>query len=280
MIVAVLVPNLGNPVFLPFLRAVEAVVQEHGYSVIVTDTQRRAELERRQLDRLLAQRIDGLIMAGRPHDPNYVSRLGEDGLPIIDPTTWAIDGGHGEVASPVAAIVEACRHLAALGHRRIAFVVRGNTLRTASRRRWDLIATTCRSLRMEPSLVNAGAVPEREHDAGGGTAALVGELLAAPQPPSVLWSNSHVLAPQLLEGLARADIDLPAGCSFLTFGDSPWAAAYRPAINVIAGDLAATGSVVAQTMLHLLGVVARAPDRSVPPDAYCRRASVGPAPGR
>src|ERR1700722_11315671 len=70
MIIGVLVPNLANPVFLPFLRAVEHMAQRHGYAVIVADTQRSGEVERRQLDRLSAQRIDALVVAGRPRDPD------------------------------------------------------------------------------------------------------------------------------------------------------------------------------------------------------------------
>ncbi len=66
MIIGVLVPNLANPVFLPFLRAVEHLAQQHGYAVIVADAQRSPEVERRQLDRLSAQRIDALVVAGRP----------------------------------------------------------------------------------------------------------------------------------------------------------------------------------------------------------------------
>ena len=66
MIIGVLVPNLANPVFLPFLRAVEHEAQRFGYAVMVADTQQSTEIEHRQLDRLSAQRIDALIMAGRP----------------------------------------------------------------------------------------------------------------------------------------------------------------------------------------------------------------------
>ncbi len=275
MIIGVLLPNLGNPVFLPFLRAVEEIAQGHGYSVIVADTQRRAEIERRQLDRLLTRRIDALIMAGRPGDPEYVRRLGGDRMPIVDPTSL-VDPGQSTVTPADDAIVEACGHLASLGHRRIGFLVRG-ALRATSRQRWDLIATACASFGTEASLVRVEDGGDRNHDDGGGTAALVGNLMAGAEPPSALWSNSHVLAPRVLEGLARADIGLPGDCSFLTFGDSPWAAAYRPPINVIASDLAAAASVMTRSVLHRLGVLEDAPDPVIPPDAYRRRGSVGPA---
>ena len=60
---------------------------------------------------------------------------------------------------------------------------------------------------------------------GPDMAELLDGLVRSPGGPTALWSSSHTLAPRLLEGLSQADLDIPAECSFLTFGDSPWAAA-------------------------------------------------------
>jgi LacI family transcriptional regulator len=94
MIIGVLVPNLANPVFLPFLRAVEGMAQQQGYAVIVADTQHSDRIEARQLDRLSAQRVDGLIMAGRPRSPARVRRLRDGGLPVTDPYTFVAETGY------------------------------------------------------------------------------------------------------------------------------------------------------------------------------------------
>jgi DNA-binding LacI/PurR family transcriptional regulator len=68
--------------------------------------------------------------------------------------------------------------------------------------------------------------------------------------------------------------------SFLTFGDSPWAAAYRPGISVVRSDLGAIGTTLARFVLDRLGVVDPLPPPTVEPDRYVRRRSVGPAPRR
>ncbi len=280
MIIGVLVPNLGNPVYLPFLRAVEQTTRAYGYSVIVADTGRSRETEHRQLDRLAAQRTDALVMAGRPSDPAYVRRLGRGRMPIIDPVTLGSAIGVDAAAAGRKAITQACQHLGSLGHRRLAFVIRGGSLQPTSKWRWELIRAKCRSLGIETSLVGLGEVPGLDDVAGSTAMAetlakLIGET---PRPPTVLWSNSHVLAPRLLEGLAVGGVDLPADCSFLTFGDSPWAAAYRPPITVVAGDLAAVAILMTSTALHRLGVVRDAPEPTLPLDTYRPRGSVGPAP--
>ncbi len=288
MIIGVLVPNLGNPVFLPFLRGVERATREHGYSVIVAETQQDPALERRQLDLLVSQRTDALIMAARPADPGQVHRLAEAGLPVVDPLALVTEAGWDTVRGTDRAIEDACQHLASLGHRSIALVIGGRAVRGASGRRWRLLETTCGSLGMGASLVPIGdsaasgvaADPEGETRHGEAMARTVTDLVTARSGPTALWSNSHVLAPLLLEGLALADVAIPGDSSFLTFGDSPWAAAYRPPINVVATDMAAVATVMTGVVLHRLGALPEAPELVVPADSYRRRGSVGPAPAR
>ena len=247
MIIGVLVPNLANPVFLPFLRAVEHQAQRFGYAVMVADTQQSTEIEHRQLDRLSAQRIDALIMAGRPRDPQRVRRLIDAGLAVADPVTFAERAGVPFRSISAVAIEEACRHLASLGHERLAF--RGPRPRTApstSAHRWHLIETTCRSLAPRlsawPSMGSAISPPGQAHRLPRRAGRHIWTLGPSPGGPTVLWSNSHVLAPILLEGLSMADIGIPTECSFVTFGDSAWAAAYRPSISVITDDLEAAAT--------------------------------------
>jgi DNA-binding LacI/PurR family transcriptional regulator len=162
-------------------------------------------------------------------------------------------------------------------------VARGHAEPSASTNRWQVIETTCRSLRLRPSRV---AVKEF-HDfptSGRPTgsreelAATLDGLVRSPGGPTVIWSNSHVLAPILLEGLAIADIAIPTDCSFVTFGDSSWAAAYRPSISVITDDLEAAATALTSSVLHQLGVTESEPPVQVPQGVYLARKSVAPPP--
>jgi LacI family transcriptional regulator len=285
MIIGVLVPNLANPVFLPFLRAVEHQAQRFGYAVMVADTQQSTEIEHRQLDRLSAQRIDALIMAGRPRDPERVRRLSDAGLAVADPVTFAERAGIPFRSISAGAIEEACRHLASLGHERLAFLARGHAEPSTSANRWRVIETTCRPLALAPFRVAIKGF--EDFPASGGPtgsreelAATLDALMRSPGRPTVIWSNSHVLAPMLLEGMALADIGIPTDCSFVTFGDSSWAAAYRPSISVITDDLDAAATALTSSVLHQLGVTEAEAPVAVPLAVYLARKSVGPPPPR
>jgi LacI family transcriptional regulator len=278
MMIGVLVPNLANPVFLPFLRAVEHTAQPLGYAVVVADTQNSTRIERQQLDRLIAQGIDGLVMAGRPRHPDQVRRLSRAGMPVTDPETFAEHAGTSMRAMTSAAIEEACRHLSSLGHRRFAFVTRGAALQRASASRWGTIQRICRALGIQPRHVALTTRPDADGPDAGLVATKLAALTGPAGSPSVIWSNSLVIAPLLLEALAIAGIEIPARCSFLTFGDSPWATAYRPPISVISSDLGSVARVMTESLLRRLGSVETEPAVELQPDAYLARSSVGPAP--
>ena len=277
MIIGVLVPNLSNPVFLPFLRAVEHRAQRHGYAVIVADAQRSPEVERRQLDRLSAQRIDALVVAGRPLDPDHLRRLAAAGIPVADDEAFSAQAG-ALAESTGDAIDRACQDLGARGHQRVALLARGGEPRRAMETRWRFIEAAAQKRGIRSDRVEVGAVVEAGQSDGTAVATLLDGMVRSPGGPTALWSGSHTLAPSLLEGLAVADIAIPAECSFLTFGDSPWAAAYRPAISVVTGDLGSVGTAMTEALLHRLGAVEAAPEWNVEPDRYVPRRSVGPAP--
>ncbi len=277
MIIGVMVPNLANPVFLPFLRAVEHLAQQHGYAVIVADTQRSAEVERRQLERLTAQRVDALVVAGRSMDPDHLRRLAGAGLPVADAEAFSLQADALAVSLGTA-IDAAGDHLAELGHRRLAYLTRGGVPGGASDTRWRLIesAGRTRGLDVERVLLPSSSGPEKL--GGSELADQLGRLVRSPGGPTALWSSSHTLTPELLGGLAATAVTIPLDCSFLTFGDSPWAAVYRPAISVITGDLGSVGTAMTEALLHRLGAMDTEPRWDIEPDRYVPRASVGPAP--
>ncbi len=273
MIIGVLVPNLANPVFLPFLRAVEHLAQQHGYAVIVADAQRSPEVERRQLDRLSAQRIDALVVAGRASNPDHIRRLAESGLVVADAGAFSAQAAV-LAASAGDAIDDALEHLASLGHHRVALLSQRSVPGKASGGRWPLIERSARSRGMTVERVIVGGADGLN---SSDMAELLDGLVRRPGGPSALWSSSHALAPRLLEGLSIAEVALPAESSFLTFGDSPWAAAYRPGITVLTGDLDSIGTVMTEGLLHALGILDDPPSTSIRPDRYVPRASIGPA---
>jgi LacI family transcriptional regulator len=274
MIVGVLVPDLSNPVFVPFLRGVQQVAQAEGYSVLVVDAQRSASIERRALDRLAEQRVDALVLAGTARDPERIDELVRAGMAVVDGRDRARPSRSriADLESP--GTVAMCEALATLGHRRIGFVSRGGSLGDAGRRRWELVRRTSRRLgvRAERIRVDAGASPD-------GVAGVLRGAIRRDDPVTALVCSTHGLAPTLLGGMGAARILVPDTCSFVTYGDSEWALAYRPAIGVVTMDLFSLASVMTRRLIAALrGEPESDPDVEPEPARFIARDSVRAAP--
>jgi DNA-binding LacI/PurR family transcriptional regulator len=165
-----------------------------------------------------------------------------------------------------------CDVLAMLGHRRIGYLTGAAGLGQAGRRRLTTLRRRCDELGMgvEHLSMRRGARPD---DAAG----VLREAVASNHGITALCSSLG-LAPTVLNGLRAAGFRLPDDCSFATYGDSDWAAAYRPAISVVTMDLYEVATLMTRQTLALLGGD-QAVSRPAPePARFLRRESVGPSP--
>src|SRR5215831_14592066 len=62
MTIGIAVPDLGNPVFLEYVRGVEHTAGQAGYAVTICDAQASVDVQTRQFERLFADRVDGLLV--------------------------------------------------------------------------------------------------------------------------------------------------------------------------------------------------------------------------
>ena len=249
MIIGVLVPDLANPVWVAFLRGVEHVAESRGYSVLVIDARRSAAVERRALGRLRAQGVDALVHAGRAGASTQFAELRSAGIVVVDAGLGA-SGQRSLIADlERPGTIAMCDALAELGHRRVAYVSRERVAGPAGRRRLRAIRERCQELGVGVDHHSLGRA-----QAPTDIAARIGAALHGPRPVTAVVCGSHGLAPAVLRGLRIAGVELPRGCSLVTYGDSDWAEAYRPAISVVTLDLHQVGVAMAtETVAQLAG---------------------------
>jgi LacI family transcriptional regulator len=245
--IGVLIPDLANPVFLPFLRGVEHAAQERGYVVLITDGQRSHDPATTGLGRFFDQGVDGLVLGG-PVPPESLQLYIDHGVPTAPSLT---DGGRdlarhwGQGESDATA--EMARRLLDLGHRRFSFVTTPPPPGQEGRRYG--------AGRLGPLVA---AIKEREAelsisliDPVAGFEACRSDLVKAvvETSPTALVCSNHVLAPWLLMAIDRAGLTVPDDVSLVLYGDSDWARAHRPALSVIRRDAYAEGYDLTASML-------------------------------
>lgn len=122
MAIGVLVPDLVSPVTARIMQGAEAAIVRRGFFPLVVSLQ-AADSPRAVIERLLAQRVDGVVVMTEPEDDAIVRSLVKAGVPAVLTARADASGQLSAVTGDRDAAAElAIDHLHALGHRRIALL--------------------------------------------------------------------------------------------------------------------------------------------------------------
>ena len=75
--------QFANTFFIPVIDAVEDIADEHGYSVITSQSRRSIELEKKIVHRLQMMQVAGLIITPTLEDISHLLAMKEAGIPVI-----------------------------------------------------------------------------------------------------------------------------------------------------------------------------------------------------
>ena len=250
--IVVLVPNLANPFFSKILSAIAAEIAPAGYNVLVADTapQGQERDDERMLSYLNNNRADGLILL----DGHLPDELRQDigGSGSLPPLVFACEWIEG-LGTPSVVIDNAegarlaIRHLAELGHRRIAHIMGPPTnALTIERRRGTL-----------EGLAQAG-IPAREEwflpgdftmESG---AAAAHRWLACDERPTGVFCQSDEMAFGFISELHRKGLAVPQDVSVVGFDDIETASRYVPSLTTVRQPRDGIGTTAARMLLALM----------------------------
>lgn len=262
-----LVGNVANPFSASLHRAVEDVARPRHVAVFASSLDDDPTREREAVEAFLRRRVDGLILTTIGTDHTYLERKIGHGTPIVfvDRTPAGIradtvlsDNYHGARA--------AVAHLAANGHRRIAFLGDSELIYTARERRRGYL-DECRERGWEPTadLVRTGV--GSEHSA----AEAVRELLGSAEPPTALFTAQNLITIGAIGALRTAGADRTV--ALVGFDDIPMAEHLVLPVTVVAQDPSAIGRAAAEIVFARLDGDASEPAEFVVPTRLIARGS-------
>jgi LacI family transcriptional regulator len=122
-LLALAVADIGNPVYVEMMRAIEGVAKQSGYQLLVHATGADPASEMILLRGLARRYVDGLVLSPLRITDGHMAALHRSPVPVVVvgqlPPDAAIDNVRADSHTGVALAV---RHLASVGRRRIAFV--------------------------------------------------------------------------------------------------------------------------------------------------------------
>ena len=188
--IGLVIPDLTNPLFPPIVRGIEDVLEAGGYTGLIVSTDNDQGRERSQIELLRSRQVEGLIIAtAQLHHP-LLEQLQADGVPMVMVNRRPEGIDVSSITPDDAAGIElAVRHLAELGHRRIAHLAGPATTSTGMVR-----ARSFRSSVRELGLVDDPDLTRvcQQWSERAGAEALRSLLDAGAQPTAVVAGNDLI----------------------------------------------------------------------------------------
>lgn len=123
-IIALVVPNINNPVYAYITQGVESVAREKGYNVILCNTDENIDVEREYIDLLKDRNVDGFIFATTRSDIHHIDDLISANIPTVDVMRYSM-GVNAVTVDNFKIGYDATTYLAKRGHKKI-FIFTGN----------------------------------------------------------------------------------------------------------------------------------------------------------
>jgi len=249
----IVLPDVHGEFFSEVIRGIDLAARQEGYHVLVSGSHSDIG-EMLAVLAAMRGRVDGLVVMAPDAEPASLRASLPPDLPLVllssgDPArdTIAVDNYGGARAM--------MRHLAELGHRRIAFV-KGPRRNADARER-------LRGYR--DAMRRAGATADDRRELAGdfteesGAAAARAALEIAPRPTALFAANDS-MAVGALSALAAAGVRVPEEISVAGFDDIPIARYVTPPLTTLRVDVAELG----RRALGLLLEAIRQPSSAAP----------------
>ncbi len=265
--VGLLLEDVANPFSSALHRAVEDVAIPRGVMVFSASLDEDPDRERELARVFAARRVDGMIIAPTGDDLSFLASEVRAGTAVVcvdrEAPGLPVDS---VITTNVTGSMEAVRHLARAGHRRIAFLGDRRSIPTAQQR----FEGYCEALRTldvayDPTIV--------VHDVGeiGRADGAVSSLLARPDGPTALFTAQNLVTIGAIRALRR--LGRQHDVALLGFDDFPLADLLEPGVSVVVQDAAAMGHTAATILFARLDGDTSPPATHIVPTTLVRRGS-------
>jgi LacI family transcriptional regulator len=226
-IFGLIVSEITNPFFPEIVQTFENLAVENNYEILITSTVHDPKRMEISVRRMIERRVDGVAILTFGMEDSLIEHLRFRKVPLVfvdvgpDAPRVAnirIDYQNG--------IRQAVQHLAALRHKRIAFVAGPLHLKSALARK------TAFEQSMEEIGLPADLIVEGDHTLEGGKTALTKLIGLRPRPTAILCSNDMTAIGVIREAY-DLDLSIPSELSVIGFDDIRLAQFTTPPLTTV-----------------------------------------------
>lgn len=219
--IGVITTYLSDYIFPSIIRGIEEELSKHDYSLMLSSTRNNVENERRSLESMIDQNVDGLIIEPTKSNLmnpnlNYYLNLTERPTPLI-----MLNASYEELDLPVVALNDeesgkiATEHLIDLGHTNIGILTKSDDLQGKNRFKGYLKALYDAKLSFSNDFILRYDTESKED-----IPHLIHNMLEAEELPTAFVCYNDEIAVQLIKEIHGRGLKVPDDISVVSHDDS------------------------------------------------------------
>ncbi|MGQ4878261.1 LacI family DNA-binding transcriptional regulator [Billgrantia sp. LNSP4103-1] len=272
-LLGMLVADIRNPYSIAVMHGIEQACREHGFSLLVANTDNDPVQERTHLALLASYRVEGLVVNAAGSPAHVLEELTQQGLPLVLLDRWLEEVEADVVGLDNALAVDmAIDHLIEQGYRSLLFLSEPVGQASPRQQRWQRFE---QRLTDEPNL--HGERRDLRPCAPDAAREILQDFLARAERPAVLCANGNVTlaATRALQalGVRLGEVGL------LGIDELAWCELVPPGITTLAQPTETIGRAAVQQLLARVddGTPPQPPRRTLFPARLNARGSTCPA---
>ena len=245
-IFGLIISDIQNPFFTSLVRAIEDVAYQHGYGVLLCNSDEDKDKEGLYVDLMCGERVAGVVITPTCETNGASRRLIKANIPVVAVDRRCLDEEVDTVViDNAAAAFEVVSQLISRGHRRIGAVVGPISMTTGHERREGYEkALKAHGLGLVPELLRMGA-PKEEF---GYLSTM--ELLDLPDPPTALFLANNKVTMGALRAITKRGLRVPDDIGLASFDLMDWMDVIKTGLIVVAQPTYDLGHTAAELLLE------------------------------
>lgn len=241
--IALILPYLYDPFFATCAHAISTVATRNGYSVLITTSDEKTELEQKQARMMLRRRTDGMIIIPAPHEGDYLRGQEFSQMHIVTLDRPAPDPHIDSVmVNNRAGARDGVRHLIEHGHKRIAFLGLDRNLYT--------MQTRYAGYREAVAAAGLAVGNYIECSTQDHAVEQIQSVFASATPPTAIFAGNNLTMRYLLHAMKVLRIDVPEQAALVGFDDFDIADVLQPALTVVRQPVYQIGETAANLLFQ------------------------------
>lgn len=261
-LVGLIVPDLVYPFFAQVAKGISAKLRAQEYSLIISSSEDDPNMERREIDQMLARRVDALILASVQSSAESLNKMQDRGIPcvLLDRKLPGVSANFVGIDDVNAGMI-ATNHLIEIGCKTIAHIGGSDVSTALDRQSGYSIALAQRGLGLPPEYIVKYGHGDDAGDATGYNS-MKQLLQLKPRPDGVFCCNDPI-AMGALRAILDAGLQIPKDIAVVGCGNVHYDDLLKVPLTSIDQDSNGLGTSAAKLALSIIKQKSKSTPRNV-----------------